>query len=157
MIKIIDGNLLDATEEYVCHQCNCLSRGAAGVAAAIFSKWPETNVYHRRGGSASKAGTIEIVHSPTGEKPHVINMFSQYAPGGPQVEGYDSRADRIHWFKQSLNNIIRQTESGASYAFPYKIGCGLGGGDWGAYIDILKTFETYVKGDVVLYYLKAGR
>jgi O-acetyl-ADP-ribose deacetylase (regulator of RNase III) len=154
MIKIVDGNLLDATETYICHQCNCVGVGAAGVAAAIFSMWPETNVYARRNKVASEAGSIEIVHSPSDERPHVVNMFSQYNPGGPARAGHDGPSDRVYWFKMALNQIIRQTEPGATYAFPYKIGCGIGGGDWGLYIDVLKTFETYIKGDVVLYHLR---
>jgi hypothetical protein len=43
---------------------------------------------------------------------------------------------------------------GASYAFPWLIGCGIAGGDWGKYVTMLKGFEEYIEGDVRLYRLR---
>jgi hypothetical protein len=39
-----------------------------------------------------------------------------------------------------------------SVAFPYKIGCGLGGGDWAAYLPLLVAFARAVPGHVRLYH-----
>lgn len=47
MIEIIEGDLLNATEKYICHQTNCLSQGsAAGIARAIFDRFPYADIYH---------------------------------------------------------------------------------------------------------------
>ena len=48
MIEIITGDLLEAKEKYIAHQCNCLTQNSAGTAKAIFDKFPYANTYERR-------------------------------------------------------------------------------------------------------------
>lgn len=63
-LNIRTGDLLQATEQYIAHQCNCVSRGARGLAKTLFAKYPHANVYQSRK-SPSQPGTI-LVHGPPG-------------------------------------------------------------------------------------------
>ena len=40
MIKVVKGNLLDATEAIIAHQVNCQKKMNSGVAKAIREKYP---------------------------------------------------------------------------------------------------------------------
>ena len=40
MIKTVYGNILDATEDIICHQVNCQGVMGAGVAKALYQRWP---------------------------------------------------------------------------------------------------------------------
>ena len=75
----------------------------------------------------------------------VINLYGQYNPGKPRArprEGGrtvgDSAADREQYFKDGLDEIALIPNL-KSVAFPHLIGCGLGGGNWKAYIAMLNV------------------
>ncbi|WP_223260709.1 hypothetical protein [Bacillus sp. LNXM65] len=40
MIKTVDGNILEASEDIICHQVNCKGVMGAGLAKQIKSKYP---------------------------------------------------------------------------------------------------------------------
>lgn len=40
MIKTVYGNIFDATEDIICHQVNCQGVMGAGVAKALYQRWP---------------------------------------------------------------------------------------------------------------------
>lgn len=139
MIEIISGNLLDSKEQYICHQCNCVTDGlAAGLAMAIFNKHPYSDVYKNRK-ERSVLGTISI-HGNGENDRFVVNMFSQYYPGHP-VFPNDNVSIREAAFKNCLNYIGRISNL-VSIAFPYMIGCGLANGDWDRYYKMLETFAN---------------
>jgi hypothetical protein len=48
IIKIVQGSLLDATEEYIEQQCNCVTVKSHGLSQQISDKYPWANVYKRR-------------------------------------------------------------------------------------------------------------
>eukprot|EP01147_Barroeca_monosierra_P007763 gene7763-630_t len=130
------GDILNATEQYVAHQCNCISITARGLASAIFSKYPEANIYKLRKSKKKKdyPGAI-TVHE--GRPFHIINMLAQRYPGQPRER--DTTTQRLQWFQQCLEHIARIPDI-QSIAFPHKIGCGLGGGDWDIYFDMITKF-----------------
>ena len=41
MIKIVEGNILDATEDVMVHQVNCIGIMGGGLALEIRKKYPE--------------------------------------------------------------------------------------------------------------------
>lgn len=156
MFKIIDGNLLDATEQFVAHQCNCLSRGqAAGIAKHIFSKWPWADVYIQRNGwvdrEISKPGTVQICGNGKDQR-YVVALYSQIYPG-QAYPPKDSAENRQKLFRESLDCFKKFPEVKGSYsiAFPWKVGCGIAGGDWTIYQAMLEEFSKDVDGDVVIY------
>merc|ERR1719265_1270325 len=75
------GNILEAPEDYIAHQCNCCmyKRPVEGVAKAIYAKYPDANPYKRRDDDPSQ---IDRPGSCMVSKP-IVNLYAQFAPGKP--------------------------------------------------------------------------
>ncbi len=144
MPEIITGNLLEATEQYIAHQCNCISDYAAGLAGAIFEKFPYSDCYSDRS-HYDVPGTIQICGNGQDQR-YVINMFAQYYPGHPKylTSRKDGTLAREAFFSLCLDEIS-QIQNLESIAFPWHIGCNLGGGTWVNYLNMLTIFENTVK------------
>jgi len=145
MIEIITGDLLDATEKYIAHQTNCVSiGGASGIARAIFDKYPHADCYmsHTK---TDIPGTIEVRGNGV-DKRFVINMFAQFYPGGLRYpdSDLDGIKAREKYFHQCLLRVAKITDL-ESIAFPYKVGCGIAGGNWEHFLGTLTNFAKYVK------------
>jgi O-acetyl-ADP-ribose deacetylase (regulator of RNase III) len=159
------GDLLTAKEEYIVHQCNCTSSTAAGLAQAITTKFPYAAPYVRRRPNptqrsrclpedASKPGTIQVWRSPSTETPHFIGLYAQEGPGKPYAA--DSRSAREEWFRSCLG-LIEKIAGVKSIALPWQIGCGLAGGDWSVYEEMIWEWaENHLDVSVVVYKLEDG-
>jgi len=153
-IRIIEGNLLEADEKFIAHQCNCVSIGSAGLAKTLFQEFPYANVYHtRKKRGEDELGTITVCGNGS-DKRYVINMFAQYNPGGPD-KGRDSPKAREFYFARCLHQIelYNPITPIVSIAFPFKIGCNLGGGNWNNYFKMLKDFSDKTGFEVTIYKL----
>jgi O-acetyl-ADP-ribose deacetylase (regulator of RNase III) len=150
-VRIVEGNLLDATEQYVCHQCNCVTPTSRGLSAALYGRFPYADVYSRRQGARSKPGTIEVCGDGASNR-FVVNMFAQWKGGKPG--GRDTAEQRLQNFRQCLSKIA-QIRGLTSVAFPYNIGCGLAGGNWADYSAEIEAFAERTHVDVVLYRISA--
>lgn len=143
MVTIKQGDLLNATEKVVAHQVNC--RGiAAGLAADIFEKWPDADNDYRQ--------LLERIPAPhillgmpqlTGQQKdgHVIcNLYGQFKPGA------DYHPDALKNALTTLGGIARQSEW--SVALPWKLSCGICGGDWeevlGIIVDAMEGVECVI-------------
>ena len=143
------GNLLEADLDFICHQVNCQGRMGSGIAKAIKEKWPvvydtylakfvnaERNFYH------TYLGDIQVIN--VNENTSVINFFSQL------TYGYDGRKyTNYEAFYHCLNYVKECCPKGSKIGFPYKIGCGLGGGNWAIIRTMIheilaKDFEVYI-------------
>ena len=123
------------------HQCNCVTRSSAGLAHFLFQKFPYANAYID--GSTRTPGTIQIRGDPSLNQRLVVNLFSQYNPGGVTFHT-ETESVRLKWFKDGLNKLANIRESLESVAFPYLIGCGLAGGDWNKYQLYIEEFANQV-------------
>lgn len=144
MIEIVSGDLLLASEKYIAHQCNCVTQASAGAAKAIFDKFPYSNTYVNRE-TPDTMSTIKILGNGQNER-YVINMFAQYYPGRSKYPNStkDGIATREKAFHQCLLKIARISNL-ESIAFPWRIGCNLGGGNWEHYLGNLTIFANYVE------------
>jgi O-acetyl-ADP-ribose deacetylase (regulator of RNase III) len=147
MLKIIKGNILSSQEQYIAHQCNCVTTYAAGLADVIFQKWSYADCYQIRWVS-DVPGTIDVRGDGKSLR-YVVNMFAQYNPGKPHngddvKDGYMARK---RYFISCLNEIKKLKPQ--SVAFPLLVGCGLAGGDHSFYKSALEKFS--LQTDVVLY------
>lgn len=134
------GNLLDADEAYIVQQCCCTSVKPHGLSAAIAERFPEANPYACRRRLKYNWARLEDRPQPGSVQVmgRVICLFGQYThskPGAyadPANTGTpDDYASRLEYFRRGLEEIARLNP--ASVAFPYRIGCGLAGGDWKLY------------------------
>jgi O-acetyl-ADP-ribose deacetylase (regulator of RNase III) len=155
-IKLVKGNLLDAKEQFVCHQCNCVTRWAAHLAKDVFQRFPHADVYPPRIplGYRDQPGTIKVCGDGNDQR-FVIAMFAQVYPGSSKA-GYTSDVDsipsRARYFKECLDKMANGLTM-ASVAFPWQIGCGAAGGDWGTYVDMICDFSDKTIADVTIYKL----
>lgn len=133
------GNILDSEEQYILHQTNCISKYSAGLAKQLFNKYPYANSYINRT-MPSVPGTIEIKGDGDTSR-FIINLYGQYAPGNLDDNSLrDQRMMRIMYFHSGIDQISK-IQNVESIAVPYKIGCGLAGGDWDYYLNELKELD----------------
>lgn len=151
-VPIVEGDLIESKAKYIIHQTNCVSSGASGLANTIFKKYPEANIYQSRHDSNvwHKPGHIYILPpaftgKPTFYSGGVINAMGQFFPGIPRNETIDgilindTAEQRVNWFKMCLARILK-LQNLESIDFPWRIGCGLAGGDWNEYRKIINSF-----------------
>jgi len=154
-----EGDLLEADQQYIVHQTNCVTRSARGLAADIFRRFPHADVYNavtrsrRETIAGDVPGTVAVMGEGAADPERgVINLFGQYGPGRPR--GRDDSAEvRLGWFERGLAEIA-ELRGLSSLAFPALIGCGYGGGDPARYREALERFAARVaeRGVVVVLY-----
>lgn len=148
-LPVINGNLLDATEQYIVHQTNTVSRGASGLAKAIFDRFPYANIYD---GSVERIPGDVIIRGNGQDQRYVIGLNGQCQPGGLGVESsLDSRSKRIKYFQSGLHKI-EQISNLESIAFPWNIGCGLAGGNWTVYWHMICAWANSLTNIKVRFY-----
>lgn len=149
MLKIMEGDILLAHEAAICHQVNCQNVMGAGVAKALYTKWPEIKrEYHefcsgqRPRDLLGKIQIVELSEFPAGNKV-VINVFGQLTFGHDKIcyTRYDALAKAF----EEINRIC----AFKTIAFPYGFGCGLAGGDWATIEKLMLKYLYNV--DVVIY------
>lgn len=149
-MKSKNGDLLASNEQYLCHQCNCVTQRAAHLSAAVFKAFPHADIYSiRPKGHKDKPGTIIVKGDSTHR--HVINMLGQVWPGKPKYpqDRVDGHAAREQYFALCLMEIAKMGAD--SLAFPYGIGCGAAGGDWEHYWWMLTDLEIQSGISITLY------
>lgn len=145
MITIIDKNILDVEAGIICHQTNCIG-AFGGLAGAIGRKWPivyreyQRRIIHIEPNNWKLLGEAqEIQVSPTLS---VYNLFGQYDVG------IDSRKTEYSALIQAFASLAK--EANRDVYIPYKLGCGLGGGNWNIVSDIIEQAFSYAESDVYI-------
>eukprot|EP01139_Manchomonas_bermudensis_P010732 Amastigsp_a341000_14.p1 type:complete len:153 gc:universal Amastigsp_a341000_14:505-47(-) len=141
LVTVRRGDLCESREQFIAHQCNCVSKSGRGVAKSVFQRFPEANIYSRRA-AEDTPGHIVV-------RGRVVNMLAQRYPGKAKYAN-DTAALRLEWFDACLDEIAQLPDIG-SVAFPFRIGCGLAGGDWAEYESRLVAFASRHNIRVVLY------
>lgn len=153
MIKIVEGNILDATEDMICQQVNCKNVMNSGLAKQIKENYPEVEKAYHEVCDTKKPkdllGLAQIVYCLDGK--HVVNIFGQLNYGRGKLQT-DYKA-----LGAGLDSVFLSVTSGKhkgqSVAVPYGIGCGLGGGDWDIVYRLIKLVSDYYGCDVTIYQL----
>ncbi|ODA08255.1 macro domain-containing protein [Paenibacillus polymyxa] len=147
MIKIIEGNLLNATEDIIGHQTNTKGVWGSGVAKSIKDKYPHT--YPTYCAVCSDFGDRLLGDCWTiraNENKIIANLFGQTNYGRDKNMVY-TKYDALKLSLESLE--YRAKKFGWSVALPYNIGCGLANGDWNIVYEIIdEVFRDY---EVTLY------
>jgi O-acetyl-ADP-ribose deacetylase (regulator of RNase III) len=152
-MELRTGDILKAREDYIVQQCCCTMCKPHGLSEAIAKAFPHGNVYASRtplksGGNLAreecrgKPGTSVILEG----KPNIACLFGQYAPGRPgsypSFGVPDTAAARLSYFGSALEDLATKIPEGSSLAFPFKIGCGLAGGNWKEYEQVLDGWRA---------------
>lgn len=149
MITIKKGDLLKAKEKVIAHQVNCYG-AAGGLAAAVFRKYRYAENDYMQLVDKMQPKALLGMAQLTGEQwdGHIIcNLFGQYQPGA------DYRPDRLEAALEQLGNTARIM--GWSVALPYKLSCGICGGDWN---EVQQIIERTMEGvDCVIYQREGDR
>lgn len=148
-MRTVTGNLLDATDDWIVHQTNCMSSRSKGLASSIFRVFPHADVYNNRG--RDQPGTIAIRGTQGPDSPRgVIAIHGQIYPG--PARRWDSREMRHGFFRAGLSLIADELGGGISLGFPFGIGCGLAGGEWSEYQELLQQFaRAHPQIEITLY------
>lgn len=155
IVDIVDGNLLDTKEKYICHQCNCLSKTSYGLSKSIANKFKWADIYKIRAINSYKkthmytVGNVIEFKNPMDENsgPNILCFISQMHPSKFKKSGDDTYSNRKIWFQECLQYI--DNNNYPCIAMPYNIGCGLAGGKWDDYEKMLQECKT----EIVLYRL----
>ena len=149
MVNIINGNLLDSKEDYICHQVNCQGVMGSGVAKAIRDEWPEVFTEYRSYVDMCFGTPLgSVCYAPINNSNQTVaNMFAQssYGYDGKRYTSYDA-------FCNCLNVMARDIPKSKTIAFPYKIGSDRGGANW----NIIYAMICEILGDwdVTIYKLE---
>ena len=136
MIKIVNGDLLQSNLPLTAHQTNCLGVMGAGIARFIKNKWnivytQYVDICKNFEYSKDLLGKCQIC--VTGEFPikFVANLFGEYS-FTESVAPFENRYTDYNALKKALLNLkaFCEDEEVTEVGIPYKLGCGLAGGDW---------------------------
>lgn len=150
-IKTISGSILEAPGVLV-HQTNCTSRGAAGLAAKVFARYPCADTY-KNWHTQRKYGTCDVfdVRAYQTQVDYVVNMNAQWYAGKPCTgEDYAVRVKKFQSCLEQLSKLVEKYQW-ARVNFPYRIGCGLARGNWDTYLGMIHAFALSTTADVYIF------
>lgn len=162
MIKEVKGNLLTYPGiQVIGHQTNCLGVMGGGIAKQIKAKNPEMfKVYYDYCKSKDKLalGTVQFVDSDD-KTQTFANLFGEYSfceSVAPFEDGGKPRHTDYDALKECLNRlhtwlVLHDIET---VGIPYKLGCGLAGGDWDNVVYPMIKAEFEDDEDITLYVVK---
>lgn len=137
-IQIKSGDLLNTTAKLIAHQVNCRGVMGAGVAKAIKLHYPYAYYAYKElcvisDYDATKLlGTVSFTPVDSGDK-IIANMFGQDGFGTDRVQTSYPALDSC------FDVLLRYASVGGfqRIAFPFKVGCGLAGGNWSEVVEML--------------------
>ncbi len=141
---IINGDLLETPFQIIAHQVNCHGVMGGGVALQIKNKYPD--VYNEYRDLCCKKCSADLLGKALTVKCRgkiFFNIFGQDGYGSEKIQtDYNALRsgliDAISKFRD-INGVPLYIS--VAIAIPYKIGCGLAGGDWNTVKSILESLE----------------
>ena len=135
MITTIHGDLLDFPDgiNIIAHSCNCQNIMGGGIAAQIKQRYPEAFNADTMAAKVGKNTLGHTSHAFLKESKIIVNMYTQQNISHQRAVDYEAFYKCIH----NLSGIIDENRKRGKIklGLPYKISCGLAGGDW----DIIRT------------------
>ena len=130
-MEIIEQDILEIEQGIICHQVNCFGVARAGLAKQIANKYPKWESSYRKL-CIDEYGhrRIDLLGGTHGcsinDHLTIASLFGQYGYGQ-----HEKQTDYTA-FEKALRELKFYTGHRYTYDvyFPYKIGCGLAGGDW---------------------------
>lgn len=181
MLIIQSGDLLQSDCHIIAHQCNCFAKMGAGIAKQIKQLYPEAYQADQNGtipvGSKERLGTVTAAIVDGGKRV-VFNLYGQYRYTGKLQTDYEALENALNQMFYVINRQmplpllftdvqnsdwdpawdpkwkeLKFTGSKLKIGLPYRIGCGLAGGDWTRVEEILLAVSEKHQHDLYLYKL----
>lgn len=134
-MNIVEKDLLATHRGIIVHQVNCRGAMGSGVAQQIITKHPVVyGAYRSFFMQDPKPALGDVQFVPVNDSLHVANVFGQdrYGGGDRCYTDYDA-------LEQGLRTVAQfADDEGLKVYLPYKIGCGLAGGDWKVVSEIIE-------------------
>lgn len=149
MIKVVNGNILNAKENIIGHQVNCMGVMGAGLAKQLRNKseiiYSNYKYWCQIKPKEELLGSVQFVR--VAQNKYVANIFGQYGYGR---DGQYTNYKALRSGLSELKDFAQQND--LTVALPYGIGCGLAGGEWDIVYRIIdEVFQDY---GVTLYKFK---
>ncbi|KXJ33638.1 hypothetical protein AX282_09420 [Bacillus spizizenii] len=150
MIKIVKGNILDASEDIIVQQVNCKGVMGAGLAKAILNKYPNVKKEYQsfRNFNLNKGLTDKdllglVNYVRVSDVKVVANIFGQVNIKKNRFDNtMYTKTDALTRGLKEVKELSKQLNK--SVAIPYGIGCGLAGGDWNIISELIDSiFSDY--------------
>ena len=130
MLEYKNGDILDIKEGMICHQVNCMGAYKSGLAGQIRAKYPWAYECYRRNFEA-KADNRELLGTAnswlvsTSPMLYITDLHGQYN------YGTEKRQTNYIYLTHALERAIQTAkELNLEMYVPYRLACGLAGGDW---------------------------
>ena len=141
-MQIIKGDLLAIESGIICHQVNCRGVMGAGLALKLKAKYPICFESYSKYCKADqfKLGMVQFCR--VNSNLFICNLAGQDGYGGGKRQtDYDALATCL------TKLYAKSLELGLTPYLPYKLGCGLAGGDWAI---VSKLIETHCPNAVIV-------
>lgn len=148
MLSIIKGNIFDGSENIICHQTNCLGIMGGGIAYQVKKQYPKVflEYYELCNKIKNKKELLgQVQYCKISSDRYIANCFGQLDIGLGIQTNYNA-------LKSCLQNVYETAQKyNYSVSIPYKIGCGLAGGDWNIVYKMIQDIFEKSKIDCVIY------
>lgn len=150
-LVLIKQDLLKSDATVIMHQANCFNKMGAGIAKQIARKYPRALIADNNCSLSPKERLGWFSHSVSIGEPTIVNLYGQYGYGSGVHTEYDKLESAISNFLLFAKNseVINLDKIGV----PYKMGCGLAGGDWNIVKEILEKMSNKHNVDIYIYQL----
>lgn len=148
---VVQGDLLQSDCNVIAHQANCFSSMEAGIAKQIKAKYPQAYEADRDFPYPPEERLGKISVAKVEEKRYVVNLYGQYKYSGP------APLTRYEALESALIAMFQYPYEGIDdpkFGVPYKIGCGLAGGDWTIVSQILDRVSNRFNKPIYAYKLE---
>lgn len=131
VVQVLEhSNLLEVKSGIICQQVNCVGVMGAGLALQIKRKWPVVYKNYKQDCDLVADDPTKLMgcvqDTLVGDGLVVANCFGQVYPGMNRV-----MTDYFAWDMILDKLCVLANFFSLDLHFPWGIGCGLAGGDWG--------------------------
>ena len=156
MISYHKGDILKSNADFICHQTNTKGKMGAGIAFKIAKFCPNHYIdyvhmcEYYKNNQEELLGQYLVTYNNMyitmeGIKNNIVALFGQFGYGrDKQHTNYEALEKAFRTFIDDLEYVRKETGNNniTTIAIPYKMGCGLGGGDWSVVEDIIKRHDN---------------
>ena len=148
MLVIKNENILNATENLICHQVNENGVMGGGLALQIAIKYPKAEYEYKQFCEQHKGLLYgQYQECKIENKKYICNCFTQ--------KNFVTQYDLIELVFRGLLDSCKSNDF--SIAVPYKYGCGIANGDWNIVSEIFDKLSNEYQIDINVYKLEEKR